>query len=183
MFDYKQHYTKTITDASKIQLLSEQVKEIVEHSSALNEAWYESKGFVAVPVESACHFDRKQAVTLSKAMIETGYSHCNAVATEPLNEDDPCFIAVRTSAEGLLEFSDLTSHFNYVLIPDDATFAVLCTTDDFFVICGEKKFVNCAVGGDIGKAREEFDHFASGSESWKNMMIPIADKYKKTDRG
>jgi len=83
------------------------------------------------------------------------------------------------------EFSQRFGHFNFALFPEDLTFLILCTTDDYFLVCGTGEIVKDIVGKDVQEAREAFDEYAS-DPSWpstvRNNLREIAETYRDTPR-
>ena len=89
---------------------------------------------------------------------------------------------VDATAAGLFLFSEECAHFNFVLLPEDHSFAVVCTTYDFFLVAGSKRFVETATGKGVAAARSDFDVFAS-DDSWEEpdrlRLVEISRRYEK----
>jgi len=82
--------------------------------------------------------------------------------------------------DGLLSFSKECLGLNVLLVPDDESFAILCTADDYYVVAGPYSFVSSAVGGDIAAAREAFFFFASDAvwpDDVRSFLMNIALTY------
>src|SRR5258708_4268116 len=122
-----------LVDPNEVSYCMALTRPILESPGHLSETWLMKRGWVAVPAESALHFDDGQASLLATAMQMAGCSVCFAVAAEPL-QNFPCCFRVKASQKGLLAFSRECSHFNFVLIPGDLSFVVLCTVFDYFVV-------------------------------------------------
>jgi hypothetical protein len=171
---------KPITDSVIVQRLELMIEDLVDKPGDLNTDWICKMKWITVPVESASHFDENQAVMLSEALQNIGCKKCFAVAVEPLKNFPHCF-NVNTTKGSLLEFSDKCSHFNFILLPEDKSFVILCTVYDYFVISGSLKFVKQAVGGNIDSARMQFKIFSS-DKKWTNSerrrLLSIAKKYE-----
>lgn len=92
----------------------------------------------------------------------------------------PLVYRVPVTEEGLLSFSKECLGLSALLVPDDESFAILCTTDDHYVVAGPRSFVSIAVGGDIAAAREAFFSFASDT-AWpddvRSFLMNIASAY------
>lgn len=144
------------------------IEGMVEKPYHLNLDWLRARGATAVPVESAFHFDQLDASRLAAALHASGYGECLAVATEELAAMPACY-RVETTEEGLLDFSRECGHFNYVLVTEDRAVAVLCTSEDYFVVSGPEHFVAAAVGGGVDEARRHFLDFAS-DEAWPSEL-------------
>lgn len=121
--------------------------------------WLRASGWVAVPVESACHFEESDAEPLADALGASGQATCWAVPTEPLAEV-PAAYSVVASPEGLLEFSRACAHFNFALVAQDLSGLVLCTVHDYYLVCGTPAFVRRGVG-ELREAWERFRRFAA----------------------
>src|SRR5438034_10996889 len=153
-----------INDPSEIARILAMSDEVVEKPWHLKQDWVALHNWVAVPVESASHFYERDAELLSQAMASLGCSECFAVATERL-ENSILFYRVLTTLDGLLEFSHETTALNFVLLPDDRSFAVLCTSEDYYIVAGPRNFVAKAVGTTIDTARKMFLRFAD-DQTW-----------------
>lgn len=132
-------------------------------------------GWIALPRESASHFDEEYARQLSDAFGRLGERDCCAVVAETLKAFPSCFRFPATP-EGFLDFSWTCGHFNFILFPESVRCAVLCTTDDYFVLAGPESFVEAASGGDIGSARKAFQEYARGD----HRLLKVASFYSST---
>ena len=137
------------------------------------------RSWVAVPVESASHFDSLDTSRLLPAMSLFGSDECFAVVTDKVKHG-PKVYRVPITEEGLLGFSKECFGLNVLLAPYDEAYAILCTVDDHYVVVGPSNFVIEAVGGDISLARAEFLSFASDS-LWpmkiREYLMNIAQTY------
>lgn len=167
-----------ITDPEEVQRLESLIQDIVDKPDHLDINWLINRGWVAVPVESASHFSESDAEKLSQAIQSISCEKCFAIATEPLMNFHHCF-QVPTTSEGLLDFSWTCSHFNFVLVSEDKSFAVLCTISDYFIIAGTLEFVKHAVSGNIEAARSEFNRFASSNDRWKGRLLAVSKRYEE----
>ena len=131
-------------------------QDIVDKPGHLNTDWLLNNKWALCLVESASHFDKSDADKISHALKIIGCEKCFAVATEHLDNFPHCFQLSATS-EGLLDFSDECGHLNFVIVPKNRSFAILCTVYDYFIVAGNLEFVNCAVGGDMKAARAKFN--------------------------
>lgn len=132
-------------------------------------------GWEAVPVEKGRHLDEPEAEALARAWREAGHEHCYAVATEPV-EPRPQVYRMETTTEGLLKFSEECAGLNYILLPPDASSAVLCTSEDYNLYAGPADFVRRALGTDIEAARAVFREYAA-DEWWEGHMLEVARRY------
>jgi hypothetical protein len=155
------------TDAELRNRMLQRLGPIVENRVHLNLNWLADKGFSAIPWVSASHLNPEMAKTLSEALLSRGWRECFALATEPLNENMRCF-KVETTANGLMDFERTCAHFNFILLPTDESFAVLCTTDDYIVVAGPADFVSSACG-DAAATLAEFDEFAGDDPNLQSV--------------
>lgn len=179
----KQTLIKPITDPAEVARAISLIEDIVDKPWHLKLGWLKEHGWAAVPVESASHFFEREAEWISEAARSLGCYECLAVATEPLLPTEMCY-RVATTQEGLLEFSRVTGSLNYVLIPEDRSFAVLCTSEDYFIVAGPRDFVAKAVGTSIPTARKMFLRFADDplwQEPERKHLITVAERYKDFD--
>jgi hypothetical protein len=165
-----------ITDPKEVHRLEFMLQDIIDYPGHIKVDWLIKNEWVAVPVESASHFNKSDAEAISHALQTINCKYCFAVATEPLANFTRCF-QVPTTSKSLLAFSWECSHFNFVLIPEHRSFAILCTVYDYYIVAGSTKFVKQAVGGNIETARAKFNEFAS-DEFWEGRLLEVAQKYQ-----
>lgn len=170
-----------VTDVARVQDLLHLANEATDTPSDLNLDWLRTKNWVVVPVESAYHFTDSHAALLARAFQKAGCKECFAVATEPAEYTSACYWLPATH-NGLLEFSRECGSFNYLLLPADHSSAVLCTSEDFFIIAGPRDFVVGAVGAGIEEARNEFLDFAR-AETWppvvREGLLNVYERYSE----
>lgn len=155
-------------------------------STALDEgghfhrAYLESRNWTVVPVESAMHFDERDAAAISHAANSMGVRNLTAILLEQLKYVDD-HRAVEATKDGLLGFSQEFSHFNVALLPNDLTFAVVCSTDDYFLVAGPHSFIEIATGMTVNEAYATFEEYASDdtwSASVSSFLVGILDRYR-----
>jgi len=163
---------KEISDPKKISRLETVATEIIEDTYLIRMDWINKKNRVAVVVESAMHLNEEYARNFAAAIVTAGHVLCCAVATEEL-AGEVRYWEIPATPEVLLEFSKATAMYNFALIPEDGSFVILCTVDDYIIVAGDSKFVEKAVGGDIAAARAGFRKFI-----FDERHAEIADKYE-----
>jgi hypothetical protein len=172
-----------VTDAASLQKARALLDGIVKNRHDLHVEWLANKAWVAVPVESASHFDGDDARRLAAALAEANIQECFAVATEELKGSHICY-RVPATVDGLLAFSWECGSFNFALVSHDRSFVVLCTSDDYFLVAGSMAFVSRAVGGDLARARASFEQFAQDA-SWpaavRDALLLVSQKYRPFD--
>lgn len=166
---------KKIEDPKIISRLEAVAVEIICETYLVHMDWLAKKERVAVVVESAMHLHEDYARDFTSAIKAAGHDRCYAMATEDVG-DEVRHWEVPATTEGLLEFSKETSMFNFALVPEDGSFVILCTVDDYIIVAGESKFVEKAVGGDIAAARAGFRKFI-----FDKRHTEIADRYEHRD--
>ena len=168
-----------IIGSSEIPAAISLVKDVVEMPHHLVDTYLISKKWEAVPVQSASHFNKKDAELLAKAAHFFQTTECIAVATEQL-ENMTSSYRVEMTQDGLLQFSQECAHFNFVLAPEILTFVILCTVEDYYLVAGPPEFVTRALGMSIKDAREEFLAFANDkywSASVRKNLRSVAKRY------
>lgn len=169
-----------VSDMKEQKRLTSLAFEIISSPMTLRQEYLREKGWVAVPVESAAHFDKKDAVQFAKAFASIGCVDILAVATESLGENPLCY-RVKATQEGLLAFSKKFGFLNFVLMPEDLSFLILCTTSDFFIVAGPTAIVEKALGKKLAQARADFVSYASSSE-WdvndRARLLAVAKDYE-----
>ena len=163
---------QAVTDVKEIQRIRSLGARMLDGTAQFALSWLTEHRWAVLPFESASHFDEKDASTLSKALTSIGCKELVALATEPLNNFPNCF-RVPSSKEGLLDFSENCSHFNFVLVPEHRGFAILCTVYDYFLVGGPVEFVRRAADGDVTGALERFTRFASNELG----LVELVNRY------
>lgn len=172
-----------ITDPATVEAAMSLIEDLVDKPWHLNIEWLVRHRWAAVPVESASHFSERDAELLSEAAKLLDCHKCLAVATEPLLPEELCY-RVPTTQEGLLEFSHEATALNYVLLPEDRSFSVLCTSEDYYLVAGSREFVTKAIGASIDSGREAFLKFADDQlwpEATRRRLIAVAERYAPWD--
>lgn len=170
---------KLVTDPAEVSRAMALIEPVVEKPWHLRMDWLTTHKWVAVPVESASHFEERDAELLANAAVSIGCEECSAVATEPLLPEELCY-TVPTTKKGFLDFSRQCFSLNYVLISEDRSFAVLCTSEDYYIVAGPRDFVIKAVGSSIETARKMFLSFAD-DRTWppseRRRLVGVAERY------
>lgn len=171
------HKLATISETNEISRVESLMTTVLEPSGYLDMNWIEENNWVAVPVESASHFNSQDAERLVYAIKKEGIPQSFAIATEPLKNFPRCLI-VPTTKEDFLTFSQECAHFNILIISLPLSFAVLCTVFDYYVISGTPAFVEDAAGCTIAEARSRFLEYASKSGQ-PDRLIAVARQYQR----
>lgn len=168
---------QAVSDPKIIQRLQSTIERLVKKPWHLNTDWIADKKWVAVPVEKGRHFEEEEAKTISHTLLLFGYTECFAIATEPMGNYPRCYLVPPTK-EGLIDFSKECAGLNFVLIPENLSFAILCTSENYNIFAGPSDFVEKAVGTDIATARIKFREVAS-DEWWEGRLLKVARKYEE----
>jgi hypothetical protein len=128
-----------------------------------------------IPMEGSSHLSRQDVARFASAFKWLGATKVHAVALELRDEVDP----VRdfpASEAGLDAFNQACAHFNCALTTKDCAALIICTTDDYMVICGSEQFVRQASGASPEAALEKFYRYATDTD-WKppvrNMLESV----------
>ena len=144
----------------------------------IRKKFLDENGWIAIPVESACHFDDEDAKRISQITNGRNLDRLNAVSLEDLAV--PRCIEIGANVHEVLKFSLDFGHFNYALFPSDHSFLLVCTTDDYFSVAGKPAVVEHVVGNSVDDARKEFSHYAN-DENWpiktKLFLNEVSDWY------
>lgn len=119
----------------------------------------EKQGISFSYAESASHFLQEDQILISKAFQSSGYSELVAFALEEL-EQMPSMFRVSSDVEGLAKFDHTVALFNYALSSEDGKCFIICTVEDYYIVCGPKDFVEKCLGKDLASAKQEFIDFA-----------------------
>lgn len=137
--------------------------QLLQEYCLLSKHWLTDKGWFAIPKESTSHFSTQDAAAIAKAVDLDSINTCFAVAAETL-KSFPRIFEFEASLEGFLAFSNKCSHFNFLIIPQKLSFGILCTTFDYYVVAGSKRFVENATSRSINQGRSDFERYANESE-------------------
>src|SRR5260370_34164388 len=98
-----------ISDLVEVRNLQDLIKPMLGPPAHIGQTWVKHNNWIAVPVESGCHFDDNDAKLLAQAMQSAGFTSCFVVATEPL-ANFPLCLHVATTNEGLMGFMQEFAH-------------------------------------------------------------------------
>jgi hypothetical protein len=167
---------QAVANADVVRQLEAMAAQVFDEPWHLRAAWIIDRGWIVVPVEKGRHFEEDDAARTARAMRGFGYEQCYAVATEPM-DDDPHAYSVPATRDGLIDFSRTTAGLNFILIPQDLSFAVLCTSEDYNLYAGSRDFVELALGTDVDSARAQFREIAA-DEWWQGRLLQVSERYE-----
>jgi len=161
--------------------LKDWIAAAVDGQLNFREVFLKSNNWVVVPVESGCHFDDIDIQNLAAALRISDQLALNAVLIDPLATEAESCIVTDANEEGLRKLNREISHLNYVLLPEDCSFALICTTDDYFLVAGQMRFVAKVLQTPIDQARQDFDVFLNNGtwvEGELDHLLDVADRYR-----
>ncbi len=171
------------SNGTKAAAWEEWAGKALESSHQFTRAFLKEQGWLVVPVESGQHFDDQDAERLASAATAFGATKLRAVSLEDLRHVRDA-LEVDVTEVGLLLFSRECAHFNFALVPEDYSFAVVCTTDDYFLVAGPRTFVELATGKRVPEARSDFDEFAA-DDSWSDAdrirLLGVSARYERAE--
>ncbi len=109
----------------------------------------------AVPVESAWHFDENDVRLISSAAMVLGERSMYAAPLEPY-KGIPERRVFSTTPNGLSKFQEEYGPYDFLLLGEDRSFSVICTSDYYFVLAGPREFLERAAGLSTTAAIEKF---------------------------
>ena len=153
---------------------------VVDCELHLDPDFLRSHQWTVVPVESGSHFDDSDIGRIVLAAQSAGNEELNAFLVEDVSGVDS-HLQFKADSEGFRHFNLKCGHFNYAICPNDCSFLIVCTTDDYYLLAGKQEFVESVLAKSIIEARIEFDEFAMDDE-WleptKSMFCEVAARYK-----
>ncbi len=148
----------------ELQQLAASIAEVVHGKADLSPAWIKQNEWAVTPIERCLamgtnrpqvHIKEDQIEWLVEAARKLGCHTCHAIPVPPSPAQHPSFRFPMTW-DALFEFSTQCANVNYLLIPNDSAFALLCSPDGYLVLAGPAAFVHDAVRKDIYDARNHF---------------------------
>lgn len=172
-----------ISDPVEIDSRRSLLDAVVESPLLLRQDWLHQKKWAAVPVFSTGDIGTSEAEKLVRAVTKFGCHQCYAVV--PVrgalhSEALPVCFDVPVMSQTVVEVSFALRWNNYVLFPQELTFVVQSTHEDYRVIAGTREFVEIAVGTGISDARQAWIRFAndaSWSEGMRKAYQFISERY------
>ncbi len=152
---------QAIIDPEETTRLQTVAGPVMDGPNHLNLDWLNRQGWEAVPIESACYFVELTASRLANACKLLGQTSCYAIATEPV-ENAPLAYTLSTDVDTFLKFGETVYPLQYVLMPENREFAVLCTPD-YELVAGPHVFVLKVLGTSITDARSKYAAFFTSS--------------------
>src|SRR4051812_15277575 len=164
-----------VVDDASLMVFRNRASAIAEGPTKLTALWLERVGAVVLPQESASHFDQDQAHRVSAAFSRLGADRLVAVPVE-LDGRWSVYTLDATIAD-LCEFSFQCGSLNYLLLThNERPAAILCTTEDYFLLAGPCQFV-LAYAPNVEGARREFLEFVDGHFPQMQTVLQGAVSY------
>jgi hypothetical protein len=180
---HDEHLIALVRDADKIRMAKAAADAVADTPLHLSLSWIAKNRWAAVPVESGLPFGEREAEWFAKATELIECYQCLVVATEPMPPSAECYL-VATTQDGFLEVRRVCFGFNYIVLPEDESFAILLTTEDYYVVAGPKEFVEKAIGSTIQTARKIFFNFCN-DDHWpkdtRDRLLEVFNRYQPYD--
>lgn len=167
------------------QELTSRAAAIVDGTQHLHLPWLRSRGFEAVPYSSAGHFDPEDSLRFAAAMNSYLIEEVQVLLLDNLTDRDKGF-RMSVSSDALLRLSLEYGSFNLLLLPQDESFAVLCSSEEFGVVAGPTAFCEMALGESLEDARRVFREFIALSgtpEPLRHFYQDVDRRYRPVDGG
>ena len=148
-----------IKEQKKLCDIRNSLNEIIDQQINFNIDWIKKNNFAVVPIESSCHFNDEDANLIAKAIEYLSINECYVCNPDKLGLYNECY-QFEISKENILILSSKFAHRNCVILPENFSFVILCTVEDYYLLCGTNNFVSIAVGGNILNAKKQFLDFA-----------------------
>ncbi len=132
-------------------------------------------GWIAVPVESASHFDSFDIACLIHAMHGASTQYFYVIPFEGfMNVAE--YLKVTSSVEGITYVNKTYSFFNIIMVAENASWLCIATVRDYFIYVGLPEFIEAAVGRSIEAQYLAFHTFATnpiGPDTVRNELVRI----------
>lgn len=172
---------RRVPNGARASAAEEWVATALDESCHFTPDFLSKEGWLVVPVESASHFDEHDAERIARAATLLGQTKLRAVLLEHLREARD-HLEVDATEQGLLLFDRECAHFNLALLPEDRSFAVICTTYDYYLVAGPRRFVEVATGKEVSEARSDFGRFAR-DDCWsapdRERLVEVSQRYER----
>lgn len=181
MFHLSRHIN-IISDTEILSTIARVVSGIVQGSVQDGIQVHKINNWVAVPVESALHFDDLDIQRISTASQHNGNNVVYGYALED-SPQIPKLISFNSTTEGINAFNSSCSHANYAVFPLELSWLVLCLTEGVYVVIGPLHFVEDAIGGSIEAGYSAFQTYAS-DQNWpsgvRERFLYVLETFKDT---
>ena len=164
------------------------ISRMVEKPCNLNLDFLKSKNWAAVPVPQTRIFTDEEINHLYNAFKYYNYTKGIVVVTEVFQDEKhiantskfPMY-ELPLTIEGLKECTRACSPFNYVLTNFNLDFAILRTSEDYYLYAGDKNFITIALNAPINIARDNFLEFVYDigyNEKLLNFFLSTHKRYE-----
>ncbi len=155
---------------------------IIDTETSIKRDFIISKNWSAVPVESSVHF-LDEVNQIRYALLSMKIESFLAIPTEKFDEYELNFYKIINAKENLISFCMECGLDNYLITSKHIEFAILCTSEDHYVLAGPSEFVLLATGSTTLDMRKKFLAYAENfiNEKTKKYFLRVADKYNGLD--
>lgn len=160
--------------------LIQQVEAMIEKPCHFSLNWLKTHQWVVAPMEDT--FSAQSAALIAAAASRRGYQHGYALSLEQSDTPETLSLfEVPFTAQGILEtHQDYLSLVNLVIIPEDASFAVLKESGYFYLVGGNPDFVADCVQDSLVSVRGDFQEYLQDptfSPVTRSFLMSILERY------
>jgi len=163
----------------KIASLRSLIDDIVEEEIHISKRWIEANNWAVAPIESGLYLSQLADEWLSEAAQMMQCNQLWAISTESETAEHHRVPAHRA---GITSFRRECSVYHYVLVPENRSFIVLYTKEDYVLIAGPANFVTKALGASIAASRRQFMERYADDLMWppkvREFLISVAKRYE-----
>ncbi|MGH1364167.1 MAG: hypothetical protein ACRBF0_11455 [Calditrichia bacterium] len=135
---------------------------ILEDKNVVKPNWIRSKKFTVIPTESIWN-TTDDIVSLLEGLKSLKIHSFIAIALEAVNSINVHgSYRIENSLEGLEVFIRNCGGFKFLLTTENQSFAILCSSDGYYIIVGTTQFIKKVSGGDIKKAVKDYKEYCAG---------------------
>ena len=164
---------REITDETEANLALKLFEDYIDPPEYVRIDILKEKNWIALPIESAAHFDQDYAEKLVTASLEIGETSCYAISVLEQGENIPRIFSIELKVDDILTHDQMYSFVSWALIPKSGAFAFLLSHDDYFVVAGPRSFVSTMAGGDIAKSFKNYKEYAIRMRA--NLKVPYPE--------
>lgn len=157
-----------VRDRELIDRMRQLAAGVVVGTGDVSREWVLKKHWVVVPVESDDHFSGATVARIA-ASCRDGKDQCFALITEEVYNIDSCFL-VPCEEAALEELNNALALFPFVLLPQERSWCIVCTKEDYYLVAGPSGFVETVVGMSIADAQAAYRR-TNGSWKSRNSFI------------
>jgi len=156
---HSDEYITIIVDDQTVLNIKQAASAVIQGSVQAGLSISKVDQWVAVPVESALHFDDSDKQRLSHAIEEYGNPLIYGYALDDY-PSIPTIISFNANYQGLDAFDRAFCHFNYALFPESMSWMLVCLLEDYYIVMGPVSFVERVLETTVENGYASFHTFA-----------------------